>query len=44
MDIEREYEKLGLENYFIFGEVFKDEERCKKLLEMILQVKIKKIN
>ena len=40
----KSYEELGIENYFIFGEIFRDEERCKKLLEMILQVKIKKIN
>ena len=40
---EEEYKKLTFTNDFIFFRVMQNEKLCKKLLEVILRVKIKKI-
>ena len=40
---EEEYKKLTLTNDFIFFRVMQNEELCKKLLEVILKAKIKKL-
>lgn len=37
------WEKLEISNDFLFGKIMQDKELCKNLLEMILEVKIEKI-
>ncbi len=38
-----EYEELTLSNDFIFAKVMQNEDLCKKLLEIVLNIKINKI-
>lgn len=38
----KKYEELTIIDDFMFGKVMRDPKRCKKLLEIILDVKIRK--
>ena len=38
-----QWEKIGISNDFMFGKVMRDSELCKRLLETILEVPIKKV-
>ena len=37
---EQKWEKLGISNDFIFSKLMRDEEACKKVLEVLLKFKI----
>ena len=39
----KKYEELTIVDNFMFGKDMRDPGRCKKLLEMILKVKIRKV-
>lgn len=39
----KKYEELTIVDNFMFGKVMRDPGRCKKLLEIILKVKIRKV-